>query len=85
MHQCPLCDRFGSDKVSVVQHIRQFHLDWKNRLGYQKSDLKTSAMKRKQDVVESMSLYDPEDLGEGSESDDNFENSTRVEALLPNR
>ena len=38
MYQCPLCDQFGSDKVSVAQHLRQFHLDWKNRLGYLEED-----------------------------------------------
>ena len=87
----PLCEAFGSDKESVQQHIRKSHPDWQSRLGYRKPFPKTSAIKRKSDVVaEPMSpSYDPEDLDQGEESDENadddFVSPKKVVTLLPNR
>ena len=91
MYKCPLCEEFGSDRASVQQHIRQCHPDWQTQLGYVKPISKTPAIKRKQDMVEPMPFYDPEDLDEESEFDENADDDfvspkpKKVVTCMPNR
>ena len=73
MFCCPLCNAFGSDKAYVRQHVSKLHPNWQSSLKFKNPLSKTSAMKRKSEVVAepTSSIYDPEELDLDEEFDEN--------------